>query len=259
MESITEAFQLIGLCTCVYTIAQLLYYGSLKLQDDPNGSVLCPILSFICIGLWILSLPVTIVLGLINKLHSDRLRDIVQRETKEETMRTAELLYKQPARKEPPPPKILNPFSPVFDKIADHLIDRSRMCLSDNNLPVSVPALLAITTAAIHSSYLVRDYRVIRDGLVISVGCKLQDLSPPNLYPNGKYQTLTDEADAFWDTLDLVAHNSRDAAEAAVHHAFPDTEPSRDLMLSISNLFLRFEQFLPKYLGGFCIAIPDIH
>lgn len=258
METITEAFPLIGFCTCIYAVARFLHYVSLKLQDDPNGSVLSPILTVACILLWLLALPVTIVFHLLNKLHTDRLCNLVRSEAKEEAMRTAELLYRQPPKREPPPTRILRPMSPIFDKLADWLIDRSRVCLSDHDLPVSVPALLAISTAVIHSCSFVRDYRVIRDGLIVSVGSKLEYASPPDLYPNGRYQTLSDDADALWDTLDRVSHNHRDIAEAAVLHAFPSSEPSRNLMLSISDLILRFEKLLSKYLGGYSIVIPDI-
>ncbi len=99
MESMTEKLSLIGLCACIYAVARLLHYWSLKLQDDPHSSVLSPILTFICIALWILSLPVTIVFSFLNKLHTDRLCELARKEGHQEGRRLAELEFR-PQRKD---------------------------------------------------------------------------------------------------------------------------------------------------------------
>lgn len=63
----------LGILVCVYAFARLLHYAHLRLDDSGKHKFISKILLFICSFLWLLSTPVSIVLGILNTLHFRRL------------------------------------------------------------------------------------------------------------------------------------------------------------------------------------------
>lgn len=249
MSFLSNLMTALGVMSCLYATARFLHYLSLKLQDSEQGSVLTRLLTLVCIGLWIISLPVTAILSILDRLHTDRLRELIRRDA----MHTAELLYRQPPQKPQSQAKILNFTDDIFDTVADSLVKFASDCLTSTGHTVTVPALLAICTAVIHSTPLVQDYRDIRRGLEISIEHRLGQMT--SSYPHGQYETMYDDATDFWSTLDWENGNSRCAAEAAVRHIYPNQNPDKSLVYSIVELIQMFGKYFPQLLNGYCIMI----
>lgn len=188
----TEKLAVIGLCSCIYAVARLLHYVSLRLQDDPHGSVLSPLLSFACIALWLLSLPVTIVFYFLNKLHIDRLCEIIRKEGIQEGRRLAEL-DRPPA---PPQAKILKPSSPIFRDLAVKTLSQYRRFLREEELPVVPEALLYLSIATLHCCPAFHAHQMIRKCLLAEIIAELcSKPSSPSQYTDlaGDYLSfLTD-------------------------------------------------------------------
>lgn len=75
-----QIFEALGFSVSVYAFARLLHYAYLRLEDSNRHPVLQKILLAVCFILWLLSFPVSVVLGVLNTMHFNRLRDIMQAE-----------------------------------------------------------------------------------------------------------------------------------------------------------------------------------
>lgn len=73
-------FEIIGFMTVLYVVARLLHYWILTEEDSNRDGILVKIATVIMVGLWLFSLPVTVVFHVLNKWHEDRLIKIAKDE-----------------------------------------------------------------------------------------------------------------------------------------------------------------------------------
>lgn len=74
----------LGILTCVYALARLIHYASLRLDDSGKHPIVNKFLTLLCFILWLLSAPVTIVMGIINMMHYHRLEDKIKKDLDED-------------------------------------------------------------------------------------------------------------------------------------------------------------------------------
>lgn len=70
----------LGILTCIYALSRLLHYAYLRLKDDNKHERIQKVLISFCIILWCLSVPVSLVMGVINMFHSQRLEDKIAKD-----------------------------------------------------------------------------------------------------------------------------------------------------------------------------------
>lgn len=124
------ALSTIGFCACLYAAARLLHYISLYFNDNDLQIFSVPL---ICISffLYFLALPVTVVLYLLNKFHSDRLQKLIQKDEADKYHQLLESYKREYERKSDP---IQNPH--IHEKRYNvTTFDGHQLCLWESDLP----------------------------------------------------------------------------------------------------------------------------